>query len=77
MGSVGILKGVLEALAENDYHIDQLSPQALALGTKLQQNVLNPFYGVILTGPLSAATVPQSYLAAPYPQFTDSQASYI
>ncbi len=62
---------------ENDYNLDQLSPAALTLGTKLQQSVPNPFFGTILTGPLAAATVPESFLAAPYPQFTGIQASYI
>jgi hypothetical protein len=67
----------LNQSGENDYNLNQLSPQALALGTKLQQSVPNPFYGLIETGPLSAATVPQSFLATPYPQFTGIQASYL
>jgi hypothetical protein len=62
---------------ENDYNLNQLTPQALALGTKLQQSVPNPFYGIITTGPESSATIPQSYLLAPYPQFTAVQASYL
>jgi hypothetical protein len=36
----------------------------------LQQQVKNPFYGLISSGPLSSATVPYSYLLRPYPQFT-------
>jgi hypothetical protein len=67
----------LTECGENDCNLDQLTPQALALGTKLQASVPNPFFGRISTGPLSAATVPQSYLLAPYPQFTAVDGSYL
>ncbi len=67
----------LNSAGENDFNLNQLSPQALQLGTKIQQNVPNPFFGLITTGPLAAAQVPQSFLLAPYPQFTGLQASYI
>jgi hypothetical protein len=73
---VGSHASHLTLAGENDYNLDQLSPQALALGTGLQQSVPNPFYGFILTGPLSTQTVPRSYLLAPYPQYTGLQASY-
>ena len=62
---------------ENDYNIDQLTPQALALGTALQSSVRNPFFGIITTGPESAATIPLSYLVAPFPQYTAVDASYL
>ncbi|MEO7145185.1 MAG: hypothetical protein ABI165_16945, partial [Bryobacteraceae bacterium] len=67
----------LNESGENDFNLNQLSPQSLALGTKLQQSVPNPFFGLIATGPLAAATVPESYLLAPYPQFTGIEASYM
>ena len=67
----------LNASGENDFNLDQLTPQALALGTKIQQSVPNPFYGLITTGPLATATVPYSYLLAPFPQYTGIDASYI
>jgi hypothetical protein len=67
----------LNESGENDWNIDQLPPQALALGTKLQQSVPNPFYGIITTGPESGATIPLSYLESPYPQFTGPEASYM
>jgi hypothetical protein len=67
----------LNQSGENDFNLDQLSPQALSLGTQLQQSVPNPFFGVITTGPEAAATIPRSYLAAPFPQYTAMDASYI
>ena len=67
----------LNESGENDFNLNQLSPEALTLETKLQQNVPNPFFGIITTGPLAAATVPQSYLVAPYPQFIGIDASYM
>jgi hypothetical protein len=54
-----------------------LTPQALALGSKLQSSVPNPFYGIITTGPESSATIPLSYLEAPFPQYISPQASYM
>ena len=67
----------LNSAGENDFNLDQLTPQALALGTRIQGNVANPFYGLITTGPLATAQVPLSYLLAPFPQYTGIQASYI
>jgi hypothetical protein len=67
----------LTECGEGDCNLDQLMPQALALGTALQQSVANPFYGYVTTGPLAAATVPRSYLVAPFPQYTALDGSYI
>ncbi len=66
----------LNMAGEGNYNIDQLTPDAIALGTKLQQSVANPFYGIITTGPEAAATVPLAYLLAPFPQFTTVYASF-
>jgi hypothetical protein len=66
----------LNQAGETDYNINQLTPQSLALGSALQQSVPNPFFGLITTGPLAAATVPRSLLVAPFPQYTTVQASY-
>jgi outer membrane receptor protein involved in Fe transport len=41
-----------------------------ALGSALNTQVPNPFFGVIKTGPLASATVPEGQLLLPYPQFT-------
>ncbi|HEY1340153.1 MAG TPA: hypothetical protein VGF59_21730, partial [Bryobacteraceae bacterium] len=59
-----------------NFNLNQLTPDAIALGTRLQQSVLNPFFGIITTGPESGATIPLSYLLAPFPQFTTVFASY-
>jgi hypothetical protein len=50
--------------------VNQLPDQDLALGSKLQQQVSNPFNGLISTGTLSAPTVAQGQLLLPYPQYT-------
>jgi Carboxypeptidase regulatory-like domain/TonB dependent receptor len=45
------------------------APSNLALGNALAQQVPNPFYGIIKTGSLSAATVARSQLLQPFPQY--------
>jgi len=47
-----------------------LNPQYLSMGSALLQAVPNPFYGIIPTGSLAGATVPESQLLKPYPQFS-------
>lgn len=66
----------LNLAGEANYNINQLTPDAIALGSKLQQSVANPFYGIIKTGPEAAKTVPLSYLLAPFPQFNTVYASF-
>jgi hypothetical protein len=66
----------LNMAGETDYNINQLTPDVIALGSKLQQSVANPFYRIITTGPEAAATIPQSYLLAPFPQYTGVQINY-
>jgi hypothetical protein len=39
-------------------------------GSALNNQVANPFFGIIKTGPLASATVPQAQLLLPFPQFT-------
>jgi hypothetical protein len=46
------------------------SPQYLSLGNQLNALVPNPFFGQITSGPLSTATVRQSALLVPFPQYT-------
>jgi Carboxypeptidase regulatory-like domain/TonB dependent receptor-like, beta-barrel len=67
----------LNKSGENDWNANQLTPTMLALGSQLQQSVTNPFYGIIQTGPESGATIPTSYLDAPFPQFTAIDLSYL
>ena len=50
--------------------LNQLPEQYMALGSGLQKQVPNPFYGIIRTGNLSGETVPQGQLLLPYPEYT-------
>jgi hypothetical protein len=49
---------------------NQLDNQYLSLGSALLQQVPNPFFGIITSGPLSTRTVQRGQLLRPYPQFT-------
>ncbi|MEO8028663.1 MAG: hypothetical protein ABI823_19430, partial [Bryobacteraceae bacterium] len=53
-----------------DFNLNQLTVDQLGLGNALLTSVKNPFFGFIKTGPLSNATVPQSFLLRSFPQFT-------
>ena len=56
-------------LSFNPWNADQLRPDQLS--SQLQQQVKNPFFGQITTGPLSTATVPMSSASPlPFPQYT-------
>ena len=52
-----------------NYDLNQLDPQHYALGLALQDQVPNPFFGQIPSGPLSGRTVPRSQLLRPYPDY--------
>ena len=49
--------------------IDQLPDEFLRLGSALQQQVPNPFFGQVLVGPLALATVARGQLLRPFPQY--------
>jgi hypothetical protein len=51
------------------FNINQIPDSALSLGNALREQVTNPFFGVITTGPLAARTVERRQLLRPYPQF--------
>lgn len=51
------------------YQINQLSPEALSLGSSLLDRVANPFYGLIASGILSGPTTTRGQLLRPFPQF--------
>ncbi len=53
--------------------LNQLDPQFLSLGAQLQQQVENPFFGIVGTGPLSARTVARGQLLRPFPQYLNFQ----
>lgn len=49
--------------------LNQLEDRYLALGAGLRDQVKNPFYGTVQTGPLSQPNVARGQLLRPYPQF--------
>jgi hypothetical protein len=68
-----------QRLTVNNRPINDIPNQFLALGTRLNSTVANPFYGVITdpTSILSRTTVTVRQLLQPYPQFTGSNGGII
>ncbi|HTM47356.1 MAG TPA: TonB-dependent receptor [Bryobacteraceae bacterium] len=60
----------LTQTGEGTANLNQLSAEQLKAGTQLQSQVRNPFFGIITSGPLATATIPQSFLLRAFPQFT-------
>lgn len=56
---------------EGGYTLNQLDPSYMSLGSALNQQVANPFYGRVTSGPLAQPTVTRGQLLRPYPQFGD------
>ena len=54
----------------SSHPLDVLPDADLALGTQLQQQVTNPFYGIITVGTLKSTTVSEAQLLRPYPEYT-------
>jgi len=50
-------------------NMNQLPPAALDLGTQLQQQLPNPFFGQIASGPLAQRTVSRAQLLRPHPHY--------
>jgi hypothetical protein len=61
----------LSRAGESGLNLNQLPASAMALGSQLNQQVRNPFYGIVNNGVLVAPTVARGQLLRPYPQFTD------
>jgi len=51
-------------------NLNQLPDQALSLGASLQDQVPNPFFGLITSGSLAERTVARGQLLRPFPQYT-------
>lgn len=49
--------------------LDQLPPEYMALGSRLQDQVPNPFFGLVQLGTLNAPNVARGQLLRPYPQY--------
>lgn len=56
---------------EGGLSLNQLDPKYLALGSQLNQQVDNPFFGKFSGGILSNPRVTRAQLLRPFPQFTD------
>jgi hypothetical protein len=57
---------------EGGLSLNQLDPQYMSLGSKLNEQVTNPFFGTkFATGVLAGAKTSRAQLLRPYPQFTD------
>jgi hypothetical protein len=52
-------------------NLNQIPDSALSLGNALNDQVRNPFFGIITSGPLAQSTVLRRQLLRPYPQFQD------
>src|SRR5260370_25860962 len=50
--------------------MNQLPDQYMSLGSRLQQQVTNPFYPTLYPGIASTPTAPQGQVLLPYPQYT-------
>lgn len=65
--------------SDNGVNINQLPDADLSLGNQLLQEVANPFYGLITSGPLSSPTVQYGQLLRPFPTYQNvvESAAYI
>ena len=53
-----------------DQQLNQLPPEFMALGSRLQEQVPNPFFGTASIGTLAQPRVAYGQLLRPYPQYT-------
>ena len=53
----------------NTWNINQLPDQFLSLGNRLNDQVPNPFFGLITTGSLTSATISRQQSLTPFPQY--------
>ncbi|MBM3725828.1 MAG: TonB-dependent receptor, partial [Acidobacteria bacterium] len=57
-------------LPRNDYNMNAIQDEFLSLGSRLNSQVPNPFFGLVNVGALSQRTVTQGQLLLRYPQYT-------
>jgi hypothetical protein len=53
-----------------DQQLNQIPTEFLSLGSKLQEQVPNPFFGLVQLGTLAQPNVARGQLLRPYPQYT-------
>jgi hypothetical protein len=73
VGYVGNRGLKLQQSREGGIDFNQLPVSALALGSRLNDLVANPFYGIVARGTLAAAQVSRAQMLRTYPQFTSVQ----
>ncbi|MFN7937468.1 MAG: TonB-dependent receptor [Bryobacteraceae bacterium] len=56
---------------EGGLTLNQLDPSLMALGSRLNETVDNPFFGKVNNGVLANPRISRAQLLRPYPQFTD------
>jgi hypothetical protein len=56
---------------EGGLDLNQLDPKYMALGSALNEQVDNPFYGKVNTGVFATPKIGRAQLLRPYPQFTN------
>lgn len=61
----------LHASTESGFNLNQLDPKHMALGSKLNELVPNPFFGIVKQGVLVSSRISRAQLLRPFPQFTD------
>jgi hypothetical protein len=61
----------LSTNGESGRNLNQLDPGYMSLGSQLNQQVDNPFYGIVDNGVLAAPRVSRAQLLRPFPHFTD------
>src|SRR5207248_4303848 len=68
LGAIG--RDLTGSVGGGGLSVNEIDPKFMALGTALQQQVPNPFFGTALgVGILSGPTVSRRQLLRPYPQF--------
>jgi len=55
---------------QETWNVNQMPDQYLSLGSRLNDQVPNPFYNVITSGSLNGTTVSRQQLLRPFPQYT-------
>jgi hypothetical protein len=60
----------LSLSGEGGFDINQLPASAMSLGSRLNEQVPNPFFGIVNNGVLVGPRVARGQLLRPYPQFT-------
>jgi hypothetical protein len=56
-------------------NVNQLPPAYMSMGAALQEQVPNPFYGLIQGGTLATPTIARGQLLRPFPQYTNVTAA--